>query len=297
MSLNNTFALPELKEDFTDKVVLITGAARGIGRAIAVATAQRGADIALVDLAAPIEDYPQPLGTKSELEETARLVEKTGRKALTIQADVRNSEEVERAVAITIEKLGGLHGVVPDAGVAVHAPLIEMTDDQWNLVMETNLMGVVRVMRAALPHMVKQKYGRIVTISSVGGRMGVPGVVSYSVAKWGVISLTKTAALEHAVDGITVNCVAPGVVDTPLFNHDEQFRDMMPDLYTKDISFEDRKREINRLVAQNIHAIPVPYLQPEDIAETVVFLLSDRARLITGEVIDVAAGANARNIG
>jgi NAD(P)-dependent dehydrogenase (short-subunit alcohol dehydrogenase family) len=173
-----------------------------------------------------------------------------------------------------------------------------MPAEHWTAApLQTNLMGVVRLVRASLPHLRTQRYGRVVTISSVGGRIGVPGVASYSVAKWGVISLTKTAALEHAADGITVNCVAPGVVDTELFNADEQYADMVPHLYGPDApptTFQERKQAVNELVASALHAIPVPYLQPEDIAEAVVFLLSDRARLITGEVMDVAAGFNAR---
>lgn len=286
---------PEPTDSLDGRVVLVTGAARGIGRAIAVAAAQRGADVAAVDLAATIPGYPQPLGTRDELDETVALVEKEGRRGLALQADVRDTGAVDGAVAATIRDLGGLHGVVANAGVAVHAPLKEMTDDQWGLVLETNLMGVVRTIRAAIPQLAAQRYGRIVAISSVGGRQGVAGVASYSVAKWGVISITKTAAIELANEGITVNCVAPGVVDTPLFNHDEQFRDMVPDLYERDATFEERKRATNELVARSVHVIPVPYLEPRDIAEAVTFLLSDRARLITGEVLDVAAGANARN--
>ncbi len=198
--------------EYEGKVALVTGAARGIGRAVAVKLAQDGADVALLDVADQIPGYPQPLGTRADLEETAELVRKTGRRALELVADVRDSDAVSAAVTRTIDELGGLHVVVANAGLAVHAPFVSQTDESWRLVLDTNLLGAAWVIRAALPHLVGQHYGRIVTVSSVGGRMGVPGVASYAASKWALIGMTKTVALEHAADGITANVVAPTTV-------------------------------------------------------------------------------------
>lgn len=281
--------------DFDGRIALITGAARGIGRATAVTLARGGADVALLDIARPIADYPQTLGSRAELDETAAEVERTGRRALVIEADVRDSGAVDAAVASTVDALGGLHIVVANAGLAVHAPFVAQTDENWDLVLGSNLLGVVRVLRAALPPLVAQRYGRIVTVSSVGGRAGVPGGAPYATSKWGVIGLTKTVALEHAADGVTANVVAPTTVDTPLFRHDEQYRDMMPELYEQDLTFDEREQRIMASVAGGFNPIPVPWLRPEDVADAIAFLAGDRAAYITGEVLDVAAGANARN--
>jgi NAD(P)-dependent dehydrogenase (short-subunit alcohol dehydrogenase family) len=279
----------------TERVALITGGARGIGRATALRLAEDGADIAVLDIARAIPGYPQSLGTAAELEETAERVRRTGRRAITIEADVRDTTAVDAAVARTVDELGGLHILVANAGLAMHAPFVRQDDASWDLVLGTNLLGAVRLLRAGLPHLVAQRYGRIVTVSSVGGRQGVPGVAPYAASKWALIGVTKTVALEHARDGITANVVAPTTVDTPLYRHDEQYRDMMPELYETDLPFEERERRVGEMVAGGFNAIPVPWIDTADVADAIGFLASDRARYITGEVLDVAAGANARN--
>jgi SDR family mycofactocin-dependent oxidoreductase len=279
------------------RVALVTGAARGIGRATAVTLAREGADVVAIDVAAPVEGNPQSTGTDAELAETAALVEAEGRRCLSVKADVRNAEAMEQAVVDAVDGLGGLDVVVANAGLTVHNPFARMTDAQWQLVLDVNLMGVVRTVRAALPHLVERQYGRIVTLSSVAGRTGTPGGPAYAASKWAIIGVTKTIALEHAADGITANVIAPGVIDTPLFRDDEQYRDNRPDLFEQDLTFEQREQAMNDWVAHAFHAIPVGWMPPETIADAVAFLVSDRARYITGEVLDVAAGVNARHIG
>jgi NAD(P)-dependent dehydrogenase (short-subunit alcohol dehydrogenase family) len=277
------------------RVALVTGGARGIGRATALRLAEDGVDVAVLDIAQQIPGYPQSLGTAAELEDTAEQVRKVGRRAIAIQADVRDTAAVDAAVARTVDELGGVHILIANAGLAVHAPFVEQDDPNWDLVLGTNLLGAVRLLRAGLPHLVRQRYGRIVTVSSVGGRQGVPGVAPYAASKWALIGVTKTVALEHAGDGITANVVAPTTVETPLYRHDEQYRDMMPQLYEQNLSFEERERRVGEWVAGSFNAIPVPWIDPEDVADAIAFLTSDRARYVTGEVLDLAAGANARN--
>jgi SDR family mycofactocin-dependent oxidoreductase len=283
-------------KDLEGRVAAITGAARGIGRATAIALARQGADVVAIDVAEPIEGNPQSVGTEEELTETVALVEGEGRKALAVKADVRDSAAMDRAMQSAVDEFGGLDVVVANAGVAVHRPLERMTDEQWELVLGVNLLGVVKTIRAAIPHLKRQGSGRIITISSVGGRGGTPGVVSYAASKWGLIGLTKTAALELAPFNVTANVVAPGVVATPLFRDDEQYRDTRPDLYEKEMTFEERDAEMDRWVRDAFHALPVGFMEPEAIADAVAFLASDRARYVTGEVLDVAAGANARHM-
>jgi NAD(P)-dependent dehydrogenase (short-subunit alcohol dehydrogenase family) len=283
--------------ELTGKTALVTGAARGIGAATAVVLAERGANVVAYDVAAPIPVNPQSMGTPEELAATVAAVEQAGAGAMAITADVRDGAALQAAVADATTAFGSVDILVANAGVAIHAAFAEMTDEQWDVVLGVNLMGVVRAMRAVIPSMRNRGWGRIVTISSVGGRGGTPGVASYAASKWALIGVTKTAALELARDGITVNAVAPTTVDTPLYRSDEQYRDMMPDLYEREMSFEDRDRAVGAWVASNFNAIPVPYIEPGDVAHAVAFLASPRSRYITGEVIDVAAGANARHLG
>jgi NAD(P)-dependent dehydrogenase (short-subunit alcohol dehydrogenase family) len=287
--------LPEGRE-LEGRVALITGAARGIGRATAAAFARQGAHVVALDVAAPLDGYPQSVGTAEQLQETVDLVGRLGGRALSVQADVRDTEAVGAAISRTTAELGRLDIVVANAGIAIHAPLREMTDAQWDAVLGVNLLGAVKVIRAAIPHMAQRRFGRIVAISSVGGRGGTPGVISYAASKWALIGMIKTAALELARDGITANIVAPTSVDTPLYRSDPQYRDMLPDLYAQNLSFAERDRQVGEWVAANFNAIPVPYVQPEDIANATVFLTTERARYITGEVLDVAAGANAHHM-
>src|SRR5829696_1443094 len=222
------------------RTALVTGAARGIGAASAVLLAERGANVIAFDVATPIAGNPQSMGTPEELAATVAEVERAGAAGLGVTADVRDGGALADAVADGVAAFGSVDILVANAGVAVHAPLAEMTDEQWDLVLGVNLMGVVRAMRAVIPSMREQGWGRIVAISSVGGRGGTPGVASYAASKWAVIGVAKTAALELARDGITVNVVAPTTVDTPLYRSDEQYRDMLPELYERELSFAER---------------------------------------------------------
>lgn len=264
------------------QVALVTGAARGIGRAIAVAYAKAGADVAALDIADPDayrEALGYPLGSEAELDETVAMIEAEGRRALKIKADVSNLAAMRDAVAHVVDTFGTLDTLVANAGVGATAPLHEMTEDRWKTVIDINLNGAANSMIAALPMMIDQRAGRIITVTSIAGRMGSASSSNYAASKWGLIGLTKTAAIDSGPYGITVNAIAPTGVRTGIFGG---------------LQNDPEWLEGYESILSQLHTLPVGILEPEDMTGTAVFLASPAAKYITGAVIDVAAGANAR---
>ena len=272
---------------FTGKVALVTGAARGQGRSHAVRLAAEGADLVLCDLCADIGTVPYALGSLAELEETARLVAEHGRRAVVCQADVRSTADLEAAVERGLEELGQIDVLVANAGIAGIATIAEMTDDAWQNMIDVNLTGVFKTMRAVVGHMVSRGYGRIVATSSIVGRQGSANIGHYVAAKWGVIGLVKSLAVEVAADGVTVNAVCPTSVDSPMIQNEAFHRLFLPD--AQEISPADVEAAYTAL-----NPIPVPWLAPGDVSDAVLFLASDEARFITGDALPVALGWNAR---
>ncbi|WP_438432392.1 3-oxoacyl-[acyl-carrier-protein] reductase [Gorillibacterium sp. sgz500922] len=239
------------------KTALVTGASRGIGRAIAAALAEAGADV--------IVNYA---GSEDAARKTATLVEGFGRKALLIRADVSDAAQVETMVKQGLEEFGRIDILVNNAGITRDNLLMRMKEEEFDEVIATNLKGVFNCMKAVTRPMLKQKSGRIVNISSVVAAMGNAGQANYVAAKAGVIGMTKSAARELASRSITVNAVAPGFIVTDM---------------TDKLGSETKEA----LVAQ----IPLSRLgQPEDVAKTVCFLASDAASYITGQTIHVDGG-------
>ena len=260
------------------KVALVTGAARAIGRACAVSLASQGADVVVMDIANP-DAFPYlnyPMASMDDLAETKRLIEEQGSRCLSIQGDVRNMEQMRNLVDRTINEFGKLDIAIANAGLVPSVPLVEMTDRQWNDVIEVNLTGVGNTIRASLPHMVERQQGQIVAITSTLGRQGNAGNAHYVASKWGIVGLVKSAALEAGEHNVTVNAVAPTGVRTIRFPESGE------------------QREAAEQFLSEYNALPVLLLEPEDIADSVVFLVSPQAKYITGTVIDVAAGANAK---
>jgi len=259
------------------RVAFITGGARGQGRAHALAMAAEGADIAIADAPGPMADLTYPLGTEDDLRHTAKQVEELGRRCLPLAIDVRDSAQVDAAVGQTVKELGSLDIVVANAGVVSTGPLDEVTDLVWQQLVDTNLTGVFHTLRAAIPVMREQGFGRIVATSSMGGRMGIPELAAYNATKWGIIGLAKSVALEVAKQGITVNVICPTTVQTPMVQ--PTGGDDVPD----DL--------VRRMMKGN--PIPQPWIQPEDVSRGLLYLVTDPG-IITGSVLEIGLGGSAR---
>ncbi|MCR8641785.1 3-oxoacyl-[acyl-carrier-protein] reductase [Paenibacillus sp. N1-5-1-14] len=241
----------------TGKSVLVTGASRGIGRAIALSMAEAGADIA-VNFA----------GNEAAASEVVQAIEAMGRKAIKIRANVGSVAEVDAMVKETIEAFGKIDILVNNAGITRDNLIMRMKEEEFDDVITTNLKGVFNCIKAVTRPMMKQRYGRIINITSVVGVLGNAGQANYVAAKAGVIGLTKSAARELSSRGITVNAVAPGFIDTDM-------TDQLPE-------------EIRTTM---LGQIPLArFGQPDDIAKTVRFLASDDASYMTGQTLHVDGG-------
>ncbi|SDT45064.1 3-oxoacyl-[acyl-carrier-protein] reductase [Paenibacillaceae bacterium GAS479] len=243
--------------DLTGKTALVTGASRGIGRAIAVALAEAGADVAV--------NYS---GSEAAAAETAAAVEALGRKALILKGDVGKSADFDGLVKSVLDAWGKIDILVNNAGITRDNLIMRMKEEEFDQVIETNLKGVFNGIKAVSRPMMKQRFGRIINISSVVGALGNPGQANYVAAKAGVIGLTKSSARELSSRGITVNCVAPGFIETDM---------------TGKLPEEARQALLG--------GIPLARLgKPEDIAAAVRFLASDAAGYMTGQTVHVDGG-------
>ncbi|MCY9517972.1 3-oxoacyl-[acyl-carrier-protein] reductase [Paenibacillus apiarius] len=239
------------------KVAVVTGASRGIGRAIALSLADAGADV--------VVNYA---GSEAAANDTAAAIEALGRKAITVKANVGKADEADQLVKTALEQMGRIDILVNNAGITRDNLIMRMKEEEFDQVIETNLKGVFNCIKSVTRPMMKQRSGRIINISSVVGVLGNPGQANYVAAKAGVIGLTKASARELASRGITVNCVAPGFIETDM-------TDALPEEYRE------------QLLAQ----IPLARLgQPEHIAKTVRFLASEDAEYMTGQTVHVDGG-------
>jgi NAD(P)-dependent dehydrogenase (short-subunit alcohol dehydrogenase family) len=250
-------SLPEFSLD--GRIAFVTGGGRGLGRAGALALAQAGAHVALVSR------------TRSQLEETAAMVERLGRKALVVTADIRNSQQIDDAVQRTVDTFGRIDILFNNAGTNVRKPVVEMTDEDWHTIMETNAKGIFMVARAVARQMITQKSGTIINMSSMAAVSPERDKVVYASSKGAVSQFTKGLALELAPYGITVNAIAPGYMMTPLVKG-----------YIE-ADAERYRRILGRIALGRIG-------QPEEIGGALVFLASAAARYITGSTITIDGG-------
>jgi SDR family mycofactocin-dependent oxidoreductase len=271
----------------TGKTVVITGAARGLGRACALACAAEGADLALLDVCTDLAGVPYPLGTAGQLEHTATLCRESGAAVLTLTADVRDLQAVQAAVDRTVDRFGRIDAVVNNAGIAAPSgkPAHEISEDEWALMIDVDLTGAWRVIRAVGKAMCAAGSGSIVNIASTAGQVGYRHFAGYVAAKHGVIGLTKAVALDYAPRKVRVNAVCPGSV-----RDDNVMESRMLAEIARALGVSVVDHESTFVQAQPMNAL----IEPEDVAAAVVYLVSDESRQVTGSVLTVDGGFSAR---
>ncbi|QJY47704.1 mycofactocin-coupled SDR family oxidoreductase [Pseudonocardia broussonetiae] len=269
------------------KVALITGGARGQGRSHAVRFAEEGADVVLVDLCEPVGSAPYPMADVADLEQTVKLVEDLDRRALAVRADVRDLAALQSAVADAVAAFGRLDVVVANAGIASYAPALEMDEGTWQEMIDINLTGVWKTVRAAAPALVDGgRGGAVVLTSSVAGLIGFPALAHYCAAKHGLVGLAKVLAVELAPHGIRVNSVHPTNVDTDMIQNPA-----IHALFSGGVPGADRDTAAAAMKA--MHALPISWVDAVDISNAVVWLASDEARYVTGIALPVDGGMTA----
>jgi NAD(P)-dependent dehydrogenase (short-subunit alcohol dehydrogenase family) len=270
-----------------DRTAVITGAARGLGRACAVRFAREGADLMLVDVAADVAGVPYPLASRAQLEHTADLCRAHGAAVATMVADVLDPDAVEAVGRGVLDRFGAVHVLVNGAGIAAPSgkAVHEIAEREWALMIEIDLSGAWRMMKAIVPSMVAQRSGSIINISSTAGLVGYRHFAGYVAAKHGLIGLTKAAALDYAPFRVRVNALCPGSVrDDPVC----EGRMLAEIARSLDVSVDEHEQIF--VQAQPMNAL----MEPEDIAGAALWLAGDDSRRVTGTTLTVDGGFSAR---
>jgi SDR family mycofactocin-dependent oxidoreductase len=257
------------------KVAFVTGAAHGQGRAIALALARAGAAIAAFDIAKPLGYPGYPMGSSAELTSLAAECAALGTHCLTFAGDVRDDNAISAAVDTTLARLGPISILVNNAGICGYGFAHELTEPEWDAMLDINLKGSWLVARRIIPTMMQQRHGVIINNSSVAGLRGMGRLSHYAASKWGLTGLTKSWAIELAPYNIRVNSIHPTGVNTPMNDGLAALEGATP-------------REIAERSAGNL--LPVPWIEPEDVAGAVLYLVSERARYVTGAQLVLDAG-------
>jgi NAD(P)-dependent dehydrogenase (short-subunit alcohol dehydrogenase family) len=275
-------------------VAVVTGAARGIGRAAAVALAGRGAAVAGVDIAGPVSpilDFAP--ATAGDLAQTGEAVAAAGAQWLPAVADQRDIGAVRAAAELIERELGGVDIVFANAGIQAFKPILEMDDRDWHDQIDVNLSGTANVLRVFAPLLVRRGGGRIIITSSTQGEHGTKSGSAYSASKWGLIGLMKSAALELGSHGITVNAVIPGLIDTALTRHEDRYAQAISSSGQEPSGERGQDEETARRLLAVKSPLGVPWIDPADVAPVVAFLASDEARMVSGASFAVTAGDSA----
>jgi SDR family mycofactocin-dependent oxidoreductase len=268
------------------KVAFITGAARGQGRSHALRLAQEGADIIAVDLCGQIGTVPYPMATEADLAETVKEIEALDRRIVAAQADVRDYGAVSAALDDGVAQLGRLDIVCANAGIFSFGALADLDDTTWQDMIDVNLTGVWRTVKAAIPHLRAAGGGSVILTSSTAGLMAIPQIGHYTSAKHGVVGLMRTLAVELAPDMIRVNSVHPTAVDTDMIQNSATY-----ELFASDLPEAERTRDVVGARFAELNALPIPWVEAVDISNAVLWLASDESRYVTGVTLPIDAGS------
>ncbi len=267
------------------KVAFITGAARGQGRSHAIRLAQEGADIIAVDLCGQVATVPYAMATPADLAGTVKEVEALDRRIVASQADVRDFGALKAALDDGVAQLGRLDIVSANAGIFSFATLEELDDPTWQAMIDVNLTGVWHTAKAAIPHLRAAGGGSMILTSSTAGLQAIEHLGHYTSAKHGVVGLMRTLARELAPDLIRVNSVHPCTVDTDMIHNSASY-----ELFASDLPVAERTKEVLAPRFQSLNVLPIPWIEPVDVSNAVLWLASDEARYVTGVTLPIDAG-------
>lgn len=286
--------MPEHNQNgLKDKIAVVTGAARGIGRAAAVALAKEGVHIIGIDICKEVfpKSGVEP-SKEADLNETGNLVKQQGSRWSSKVLDQRDIEALRRAAQEIENEFGGIDILFANAGIQEFCNFLDLKDEDWHIQIDVNLTGTANAMRVFSPYLVKRGKGRIVVTTSTQGRHGTKYGAAYSASKWGIIGLMKSAAQELGAYNITVNAVVPGLINTPLTRHEERYAQVLEDAGRVPTGTASDEIEAKKILTTRT-PLGVPWIEPEDVASVVVFLASDAAKMVSGATYDVTAGDSA----
>lgn len=277
------------------RTAVVTGAARGIGRAAAVALAEAGADIVGIDLCAVVDPRSGVTpSTPGDLTQTGSLVQGAGVKWRQVILDQRDRVALRKAAEDIESTFAPVDILFANAGIQQFHPLLELEDEDWDITIANNLTGTANVLRAFAPAMAKRGFGRIVLTTSTQGQHGTFHGAAYSASKWGIIGLMKSAAWELGKQGVTVNALVPGLIDTPLTRHEARYAQALAISGKTPTGQVTNDEEAARKGLSTASPLGVPWIDPVDVAPIVVFLASDAARMVSGSTYEVTAGDSAK---
>ena len=267
--------------DLRGRVTLITGAARGVGREVALGLAEAGADIALIDRCRPLDSTPYAMASSGDLEAVRREIEDMGRRCVAFESDVSDLNAMTSTVEAAVAALGSVDIAVANAGIFTWGRLWELTERQWDETIDINLKGTWITLKATVPHLIERGWGRVICISSTAGLRGSTNIAHYVASKHGVVGLVRSLAMELGAYGITANAVCPSRMKTPMVTHQEYYEAFAGPGATEE--------QLDR-VSRSEQVLPVDAVPVSAVRDAVIWLASDGARYVTGTALPIDAG-------